>query len=156
MNIPFILETSSGLFFLLLKVFLIVVPLMILLEIFREYRLIDRVTGLIHRPAGFLGFKRDSIYPLLAGVFFGISYGGGVLIGESSAGRIKGNQRFLVALYLGLCHAVFEDTMIFISLGANGVIVLVCRLLLATAVIIGASLFLGERENKKEEFRRSG
>lgn len=130
---------------LLLRVFLIVVPLMILLEIFREYRIIDRLTAVIRRPAGIMGFRRDSIYPLLAGVLFGISYGGGVLIGESDAGRIKGDQRFLVALYLGLCHAVFEDTLIFISLGAIGVVVLAFRLILATVVVSGMALFLGER-----------
>ena len=143
----FLLDTGLGLFSLLVKVFLIVVPLMMLLEIFREYELLDKITGAVRRPAGKLGFKRDSIYPLLAGVIFGISYGGGVLIGESRAGRIKGNQNFLVALYLGLCHAVFEDTLLFASLGANGLIVLSSRLLLATAVVFAVSFAIGERGN---------
>ena len=141
----FSLDTGLGLFSLLLKVFLIVVPLMMLLEVFREYKLLDKIIGAVSRPAGKLGFKRDSIYPLLAGIIFGISYGGGVLIGESRAGRIKGNQNFLVALYLGLCHAVFEDTLLFASLGANGLIVLSSRLLLATAVVFAVSLAIGER-----------
>lgn len=141
----FLLNTSLGLFSLLVKVFFIVVPLMILLEIFREFELLDRITDAVRRPAGKLGFKRDSIYPLLAGIIFGISYGGGVLIGESSAGRIKGNQNFLVALYLGLCHAVFEDTLLFASLGANGLIVLFSRLLLATVIVFGVSFAIGER-----------
>ncbi len=147
-TIQFIGDTSSGLFFLLLKVFLIVVPLMILLEVSREYKFIDMLTNIIYRPAKHLGFKRDSIYPLLAGVLFGISYGGGVLIGESSAGRIRGNQRFMVAVYLGLCHAVFEDTMIFVSLGANGIIVLASRLFLATIVVTALSFFAGERNHR--------
>jgi len=144
----FLLETSSGLFYLLLKVFLIVVPLMALLELSREYKIIDKLTGLLGRPIGFLGYRRDSIYPLVAGVLFGISYGGGVLIGESRAGRIRGNQRFMVALYLGLCHAVFEDTMIFVTLGAIGPIVLGVRLFLATSVLLFVSFLLGEREEK--------
>jgi hypothetical protein len=141
----FSLDTGLGLLSLLVKIFLIVVPLMMLLEIFREYELLDKITGAVRRPAGKLGFKRNSIYPLLAGVIFGISYGGGVLIGEARAGRIKGNQNFLVALYLGLCHAVFEDTLIFASLGANGLIVLSSRLLLATAVVFVVSFVIGER-----------
>lgn len=141
----FVLDTGLGLFSLLVKVFFIVVPLMVLLEIFREFELLDKITDAVRRPAGKLGFKRDSIYPLLAGVIFGISYGGGVLIGESSAGRIKGNQNFLVALYLGLCHAVFEDTLLFASLGANGLIVLFSRLLLATVIVFAVSFAIGER-----------
>lgn len=139
------LDTGLGLFSLLVKVFFIVVPLMMLLEIFREFELLDKITDAVRRPAGKLGFKRDSIYPLLAGIIFGISYGGGVLIGESSAGRIKGNQNFLVALYLGLCHAVFEDTLLFASLGANGLIVLLFRLLLATLIVFAVSFAIGER-----------
>jgi hypothetical protein len=141
----FVLDTGLGLFSLLVKVFFIVVPLMVLLEIFREFELLDKITDAVRRPAGKLGFKRDSIYPLLAGVIFGISYGGGVLIGESGAGRIKGNQNFLVALYLGLCHAVFEDTLLFASLGANGLIVLFSRLLLATVIVFAVSFAIGER-----------
>jgi len=154
MNFQFIQITSSGLFFLLLKVFLIVVPLMIFLELFREFRLIDKLTNKIYRPVAFFGFKRDSVYPLLAGVLFGISYGGGVLIGESSAGRIQGNQRFLVATYLGLCHAVFEDTLIFVSLGANGIIVLLSRLILATTVVLIVSAITGERSHRQERVRQ--
>ncbi len=141
----FVWETSAGLFSLLLKVFLIVVPLMVLLEIFREYKIIDKLIIPFRRPAGAIGFKQDSIYPLLAGIIFGISYGGGVLIGESASGRIKGNQKFLVALYLGLCHAVFEDTLIFMSLGANGAVVLPVRLVLATGVVFMAAIILKEK-----------
>ncbi|MEE9553128.1 MAG: nucleoside recognition protein [candidate division Zixibacteria bacterium] len=148
LNIQFIGDTSAGLFFLLLKMFLIVVPLMILLEVSREFKVIDMLTDLVYRPLRYFGFKRDSIYPLLAGILFGISYGGGVLIGESSAGRIKGNQRFLVAVYLGLCHAVFEDTMIFVSLGARGIIVLLSRMFLATTVVVIISFFTKERNHK--------
>ncbi len=144
-TLDFMLDTSSGLSVLLLKVFLIVVPLMVLLEVFREFKILDMMTNLAHRPVRKLGFKKDSIYPLLAGVIFGISYGGGVLIGESDAGRIRGNQNFLVALYLGLCHAVFEDTLIFVSLGANGIIVLTSRLFLATAVVFAVSILVRER-----------
>jgi hypothetical protein len=146
-TMEFVLNTSAGLSVLLLKVFLIVVPLMVMLEIFREFKILDMMTDLAHRPIRKLGFKKDSIYPLLAGVIFGISYGGGVLIGESDAGRIRGNQNFLVALYLGLCHAVFEDTLIFVSLGANGIIVLISRLFLATTVVFAVSLLVKEKGN---------
>lgn len=138
----FISETSLGLLSLLVKVFCIVVPLMILLEVFREFDLIEKITRPFRAPARILGFYEDSIYPLLAGIIFGISYGGGVLIGESNSGRIRGDQKFLVALYLGLCHAVFEDTLIFASLGANGIIVLSTRLAMATAVVGLVSVIL--------------
>lgn len=150
----FVSETFFGLLSLLIKVFCIVVPLMILLEVFREFHLIEKITRPFRAPARILGYYEDSIYPLLAGVIFGISYGGGVLIGESNSGRIRGNQKFLVALYLGLCHAVFEDTLIFASLGANGIIILSTRLIIATAVVGIVSFILKGIKNRTEAVRR--
>ena len=109
----FAIETATGLGILLLKVFLIVVPLMVLLEISREFKWLDRMIAGLNPFTRLIGIKRDSIYPLVAGVIFGISYGAGVLIGESDSGRIKGNQMFLVALFLGICHSILEDTLLF-------------------------------------------
>jgi hypothetical protein len=145
---PYVLDTFSGLLYLLIKVFCIVVPLMVLLEVFKEFDLIGKITRPIRAPARLLGFYEESIYPLLAGIIFGISYGGGVLIGESDSGRIKGDQKFLVALYLGLCHAVFEDTLIFAALGANGIIVLTARLILAGTVVGIVSAILRGVKNR--------
>jgi hypothetical protein len=149
----FAIESFWGLLSLLIKMFCIVLPLMVLLEIFREFNLIDRITRPLKAPAKILGFHEDSIYPLMAGIIFGLSYGGGVLIGESNSGRIKGNQRFLVALYLGLCHAVFEDTLIFASLGANGIIVLTARLIIASVVVGLIALLLRRKDDVREEIR---
>jgi hypothetical protein len=147
------IDTFWGLLSLLVKMFCIVVPLMVLLEIFREFDLIEKITRPLKAPARIMGFYEESIYPLLAGIIFGLSYGGGVLIGESDSGRIRGNQKFLVALYLGLCHAVFEDTLIFASLGANGIIVLTARLIMASVVVGAISIFLRRKQNNRKEVR---
>jgi hypothetical protein len=141
----FAIESLRSLGGLLLKVFCIVVPLMIILELAREFKILDKLTRALYPIARLIGFKRDSIYPLLAGIIFGISYGGGVLIGELSSGRISANQMFLVALFLGICHAVFEDTLLFMSVGANGFIILGVRIFVAVVVVFMASLLLREK-----------
>jgi hypothetical protein len=143
----FIVSTLQGLFGLLLKVFLIVIPLMIALEIAREFKCLDWLTRVAYPIARPLGFKRDSIYPLLAGIIFGISYGAGVLISESNSGRIGANQMFLIALFLGMCHAIFEDTLLFVSQGANGAIILISRFVLAFVVVGWASLIIKEKSD---------
>jgi hypothetical protein len=130
---------------LLLKVFVIVVPLMVILEISRDYGALDKLTDKLHPFTRRLGLKRESIYPLIAGIIFGISYGGGVLIGESGTGRISGRQMFLVALFLGMCHSIFEDTLLFMSQGANGAIILVVRLILAIVVVLAAAFIMKEK-----------
>lgn len=137
--IEFILQTGLGLTRLLLLVFIVIMPLMIALELFRYYGLLNKLVRLITPLTRRLGYDSDSVYPLLAGVIFGISYGGGVLISESRKGKIVGNQAFLVALYLAICHAIFEDTLLFVAQGANWWIVIITRLILAAMVtVVGA------------------
>jgi len=151
--VDYFLSTSLSLLSLMFKVFLIVVPLMMLLEIFREFNMIDKLIRPFAGIAGIMGFKKESIYPLAAGLIFGISYGGGILIGESESGRIKGGQKFLVALYLGLCHAVFEDTLIFVAIGANGFWVITVRVIIATIIVRSFAFFIGELNGGSERNR---
>jgi hypothetical protein len=145
----FLIATSSGLLGLLLKVFVIVVPLMIILEVSREFGALHWLTAAAFPLARHMGFKRDSIYPLIAGIIFGISYGGGVLISESNSGRIGANQIFLIALFLGMCHAIFEDTLLFVSLGANGFIIVIARSVLAIVVVSIVALFFKEKHDQQ-------
>lgn len=144
----FAVDTIIGLGNLLLKVLVIVVPLMMALEISREFRVLDRLTASVYPLARRIGYKRDSIYPLVAGIIFGISYGGGVLIAESSSGRMSANQAFLIALFLGICHAVIEDTLLFMAQGANGIIILTVRFSMALAIVFIASLIIKEDNHR--------
>jgi len=145
--IQFILATAVGLVKLMLLVLSIVMPLMLLLELSRTFGILEKATRLaspITRP---LGFKTDSIFPLLAGIAFGISYGGGVLIGESRKGRITGNQAFLVAVFLALFHAIFEDTLLFVSQGAVWWIAVLSRLIVAVLITAAVAGFLNRSEH---------
>ena len=145
--IAFITNTAIGLIKLLLLVFSIIMPLMILLELARHFGFLQKAVKFISAATDKLGYDHDSIYPLLAGIIFGISYGGGVLIGEARTGRIIGRQAFLVAAFLALCHALFEDTLLLVSQGAIWWIVIVVRLPAAILVVFVIGMFL--RRNHK-------
>ena len=129
--------TSMGvdLFRLMVKVFLIIIPLFIVLEYVQRRGLLDWLGEKLNWFFGALHFKKNSIFPLLAGLCFGISYGAGVLLDEARQGRIEGKQAFLVATYLGICHAVFEDTLLFIAIGASGLLLVIPRLIAASIVV---------------------
>lgn len=126
---------SFDLFRLMLKIFLIIIPLFIILEYVQRKGFLDWLGGKLGRFFGFLHFKKNSIFPLLAGLCFGISYGAGVLLDEARQGRIEGKQTFLVATYLGICHAVFEDTLLFVAVGASGLLLVIPRLIAASIVV---------------------
>ena len=116
-----------------LIVFFILVPLMIALELMRQTKALNWLTDKIHPWTRRIGFTREALVPLVAGFLFGISYGAGVLIPEARSNLISKRQIFLVAVFLALCHAMIEDTLLFMAIGANGLYLFFSRLILATA-----------------------
>jgi len=132
-------EIAGGLGGLMLKIFLIVMPLIILLEWAKSQRWFGRfidATNPLFRP---IGFRPQAIFPLLIGIIFGIAYGAGVLIPQARSGDLDAKQVFLIAAFLGLCHAIIEDTLLFVALGANGWVIVVTRFLIALGVVFGLS-----------------
>lgn len=143
-----------GGFRLLKTVFLIVVPLMVILEVIQRKGLFDRLIGKLSLALRFLGFEREAIFSLLAGFSFGISYGAGVLLKETKEKRLNHVQAFLVMTFLGMCHAIFEDTALFVAVGANPVITVSCRFFAALLLtwLIGRYVFKIKKKKTAPDF----
>ncbi|EHM10792.1 nucleoside/Fe2+ transporter [Thermanaerovibrio velox DSM 12556] len=120
----------------------IVVPLMILMQLARDYKLMERMLGLFSPVSRLLGMSRRAALPLLVGLAFGLAYGAGVIIQVSEEEGLSFKDRFLVVLFLVACHAVVEDTMVFVAVGANGWLLLLSRLSVAVAVTALCARFL--------------
>jgi Fe2+ transport system protein B len=129
------IEIGNGLLGLMLKIFLIVMPLIIALEWARAQPWFDRVIRAAHPVFRPMGFRPQALFPLLTGVIFGIAYGAGVLIPQAQSGDLDRRQIFLIGAFLCICHAIIEDTLLFVALGGNGWIVLVARFAVAIAVV---------------------
>ncbi|HEY3412149.1 MAG TPA: hypothetical protein VGM51_03720, partial [Armatimonadota bacterium] len=71
--------------------------------------------------------ERESVLPFWAGVILGIAYGAGLIIDATENDNFHGRQAFLVSVFLGLAHALIEDTLLFAALGASVFWVLVPR-----------------------------
>jgi len=119
---------------LALIVFFILVPLMIILELMRQTKALGWLTERVHPVTRRIGFQKEALIPLLAGFLFGISYGAGVLIPEARSQSISKRQIFLVAVFLAICHAMIEDTLLFMAVGANGLYLFSSRLILALVI----------------------
>lgn len=109
----------------------IIVPLMIVLEIFEEYGLLKAVEKLFSKFTRTLGISEKSSYPLSVGLIVGLSYGAGVLIDRTSRGELDDRSIFIMTMFLILCHAIVEDTLLFVALGANPLILIGTRFLVA-------------------------
>jgi hypothetical protein len=117
-----------------IKMFLVLVAIFIVLELGRRYGLMEKTLRAIGSVTRFIGLKPESGMPWLAGNVFGIVFGAGVVIESAREGRLDAKQVTLVATFLALCHGLFEDTAIFLVLGANVFWILVPRIVLAVAV----------------------
>jgi hypothetical protein len=68
------------------------------------------------------------------GVILGITYGAGILIKEAQSGNIKKEDLFYIGTFLMICHAIIEDTLLFVIFGADLTIVILVRII--SAIII--------------------
>lgn len=118
----------------MLQIVVIVIPFMLFVEIFRDLNLLDRLTCLLTPLTELLGISKEGNLPLLAGIIFGISYGGGVIISSAREGKFTHNEIYLINLFLIICHSVFEDTVLFAAIGAKWLPILISRFIMAVAV----------------------
>ena len=113
------------------KLLLIVVPLVTIFEVLRHLTIFQKAGGAVDPLMRGMGLTRDAAVPLFTGIFLGIAYGAGIIIRVAREKQLPGRHLFLMGLFLATCHAVVEDTLIFVVLGGNGWIMLGVRLLLA-------------------------
>jgi hypothetical protein len=143
----------SGSFELLWRMFVIVVPIMVVLELFegsRPFRALVRGWARLVRR---LGMTEQTAVPTLVGFLFGLAYGGGVIIRETRRHELGRRQVFLMSVFLSQVHAVIEDSLVFIAVGASLAWVVGFRLLWAVAVtaVLGAVVSAVVRRRPKKE-----
>lgn len=78
--------------------------------------------------------KVNSGFSILVGVILGITYGAGILIAEYEKGILQKREVLFIGTYLMICHAIIEDTLLFVIFGANPWLIVGLRLLFATLV----------------------
>jgi len=120
----------------ILNIAKIVIPLMIFLEFGKNYKLIDKISLKFEPFTQKIGMSKNASLPLLVGLIFGISYGAGVLIQSAKDGDLSEVDQILLVTFLIMCHAVFEDTLLFVAIGANGFILLISRVLIAFLLVL--------------------
>ncbi|MZQ96202.1 MAG: nucleoside recognition protein [Acidaminobacter sp.] len=113
---------------------IIVFPLMIVMEFARKYKVMDVISAGLRPLTRFLGVQRSAAFPLAVGLIFGLAYGSGVIIQSAQEGEIDLRSLTLVSIFLACCHAVVEDTLLFVAVGANGWLLLGLRTLAAFIV----------------------
>lgn len=127
-------EWGGGLIQTGIKMLLVLVGIFVILELAERYGVLKRLNSGLRRILGFMGYRETAVMPWLAGNVFGIVFGAGLIIESVKEGGLTPKQVTLVATFLALCHGLFEDTAIFIVLGANLFWIVVPRIVLAVLI----------------------
>ncbi|ADL13282.1 nucleoside recognition domain-containing protein [Acetohalobium arabaticum] len=124
------------------QIALIIFPLMVVLEIGRDIGILDKVSQLFAPVLKIFKLPAKTALPLLVGQIFGLTYGAGVIIQISEEENISQNKLLVMAVFLAICHAVIEDTLLFVAVGGRGGVILATRLFLAVGITYIFSKFL--------------
>jgi hypothetical protein len=125
-----------------LLVVVIVTPIIALMELLRLYKLLDPLLNPLHRLFGWMRIRKESVVALFVGIIFGIAYGGGVLLEEKRSGALNRRDALLVGIFLSLSHALVEDTLLFVAVGADWVVVLLARILFTVGFMLVLLFFI--------------
>jgi hypothetical protein len=130
----------------------IVIPLMTGIQILKERQWIHMFSQWLAPVTKALGMKENTSLTLAAGLVFGLAYGAGVMIQAVKEDGVSKRDLTLAFIFLVSCHAVVEDTLVFVPLGIPVWPLLAIRL--ATAILLTMLIsFIWNRviETKRKE-----
>ena len=140
-----ILDLFINLLSFLWSIAKILVPIMIVIEIFKDTHLIDKISDYFNPVSKFFTISKTAGISLLFGMFFGITIGAGAILQSVKDYNVDKRSVFLISIFISPCHAVFEDTFIMSGVGANIVPLLAARFI--SAIV---ATFILSRLIKKE------
>ena len=106
---------------------------MVVLELFEGTRAFRAVVRAWARLVRHVGLDERSAAPTLVGFLFGLAYGGGVIVRDVRRHDLGRRQVFIMSVFLSMVHAIVEDSLIFIALGASVFWVVVYRIVVGGA-----------------------
>jgi hypothetical protein len=101
----------------ILQLAMIVIPLMIVIQILKDLQWLKKFSKGMSPITRSLGMNENTSTTMAAGLLFGLAFGAGVVIQAVKEDGVGKKDLTLAFIFLMACHAVVEDTLIFIPLG---------------------------------------
>ncbi|GAB6099068.1 nucleoside recognition domain-containing protein [Halanaerocella petrolearia] len=148
----FVTETFWGSLSMLKKIALIIFPLLIGVEVADETGILDKFCQLFNPILKYFKLPKEASIPLIVAQVFGLTYGAGVILRSVENDELSSSDLMTLAIFLVICHAVIEDTLLFVAVGANGLIMLGMRVVLAIIITyLYAKYFVDENQLEVEK-----
>ncbi|WP_243290328.1 nucleoside recognition domain-containing protein [Bacillus sp. FJAT-47783] len=110
---------------------IIVIPLMMIIQFMKDLGWLHTFSKWMAPVTRALGMKENTSMTLVAGLTIGLAYGAGVMIQAVKEDGVSKRDLTLAFIFLVACHAVVEDTLIFVPLGIPVLPLLIIRLVAA-------------------------
>lgn len=134
------IETFDASCSIILKIILIVVPLLILVECLKDIGWLEKIAARSRCITRLFGLPGESAIGLIVGFFTGIVFGSGVIMQVQEEAKMSRMQLNVLFIFIGICHGIIEETIVFTAIGANGLILFISRL---SAALIFTFLYIG-------------
>ncbi len=119
----------------LLLIVVVIFCVIIVMRILRTTGVLDFLEKMLEPVLPFFGMSKRAAPITVVGMLMGISYGGALIIRESTSGRLDSREVFFSLALMALCHAVIEDTLLMMALGAHWTGVFLGRVLFSLTVV---------------------
>ena len=108
-------------------VFFVVLALMAMMRLLKASGLIDAFSNWLRPVMRWLGIHESVIPITVVGMTLGILYGGALMIEETRKHNLAAKDVFYAFCLMGICHSIIEDSLLMMTLGANGYVVFLYR-----------------------------
>lgn len=128
----------------------VLVPTYAVVQLLKAYGAVDVLNHCLTPVVQFVGLRGELSVPLLAGYLGNVYFA----LGAAAALPLSAKEATILAVMLGLCHSLPEDTFLFMRLGANGPILATVRVaaaLLLTLVLGRSAMLMARKKSESAE-----
>lgn len=113
------------------KLALIILPFMVIVEFAKQYGWLEIISKKSQWFTSIFNLPKTAALPAFAGLFIGIVSGSGVILQVAKEENYSRATLTILFVMVGICHSLFEETLLFVGVGANVSVVVGARLITA-------------------------
>ncbi|MBG9548702.1 nucleoside recognition domain-containing protein [Cytobacillus firmus] len=148
---PILLNALQTALLGILQLAIIVIPLMIIIQILKDKQWLAVFSRWMAPVTRALGMKENTSTTLAAGLLIGLAYGAGVMIQAVEEDGVSKKDVTIAFIFLVACHAVVEDTLIFVPLGIPVLPLLLIRLGVAIILTLAVAMIWNRADLAKRK-----
>lgn len=134
------INSIKGMLVTCVQVTIIIFILNLIYELLKKWSFSKIVKTKLEGISSFMGLSPGALVPWLTGFILGIVYGAGILFQFAERKTLNSKDASLVTVFMVLAHAILEDTLVFVVLGANFWWIFIIRVSLAFTVMKALSI----------------